>query len=240
MYSNNTNLCGTRRNAYLTGSPNATNKWPCWNAEVISISNNKTNQKAYPGGSIRNTFSCKSLAYLLSLSLQRLQVVGHSFQLLFKLRTFAVISEGRQERGGWKIQSSKRNRRKKKGEKIEKNETTTEQKNGLKSSWIHHRLKATVYDAKFHFKCAFQQWPDVSYLQSLAYTEIFTKLLQIRQFSFFLAAQETSFKGKKWINKKETKENNQSKMQGSREHSEDLFATEWANWLWKLKDSGCS
>lgn len=77
--------------------------------------------QANPGDNIRDTFSCKSLAYLLSLSLQRLQVVGHSFQLLFKLSTFAVISEGRQERGGWKIQSSKRNRRKQ-GEKIEKNE----------------------------------------------------------------------------------------------------------------------
>jgi len=84
---------------------------------VISILKNKTNQKANPGASIRNTFSCKSLAYLLSLSLQRLQVVGHSFQLLFKLSTFAVISEGRQERGGWKIQSSKRNRRKKRGKR---------------------------------------------------------------------------------------------------------------------------
>lgn len=78
--------------------------------------------KANLGDSIMSTFSRKSLAYLLSLSLQRLQVVGHSFQLLFKLSTFAVISEGRQERGGWKIQSSKGNRRKKKGEKIEKNE----------------------------------------------------------------------------------------------------------------------
>lgn len=65
-----------------------------------------------PDDSVRDTFSHKSLAYLLSLSLQRLQVVGHSFQLLFKLSTFAVILEGRQERGGWKIQSSKRNRRK--------------------------------------------------------------------------------------------------------------------------------
>lgn len=51
-----------------------------------------------PDDSVRNTFSHKSLAYLLSLSLQRLQVVGHSFQLLFKLSTFAVISEGGQER----------------------------------------------------------------------------------------------------------------------------------------------
>lgn len=65
-----------------------------------------------PGDSVRDTVSHESLAYLLSLSLQRLQVVGHSFQLLFKLSTFAVISEVRQERGGWKIQSSKRNRRK--------------------------------------------------------------------------------------------------------------------------------
>lgn len=91
-------------------------------AEMLQSDQHKAKTpQANPGDNIRDTFSCKSLAYLLSLSLQRLQVVGHSFQLLFKLSTFAVISEGRQERGGWKIQSSKRNRRKQ-GEKIEKNE----------------------------------------------------------------------------------------------------------------------
>lgn len=109
-----------------------------------------------PDGNVRDTFSHKSLAYLLSLSLQRLQVVGHSFQLLFKLSTFAVISEGRQERGGWKIQSSKRNRRKQ-GEKTEKNENNYRAKERPQKQLIHHRLKATLCDAEYYFKCTLRR-----------------------------------------------------------------------------------
>lgn len=125
-------------------------------------------------------WSYKALAYLLSLSLQRLQVVGHSFQLLFKLSTFAIILEQRQERGQVGDQSSKRNR-KKGGRKIEKNENwITEQKNGLKSSWIHHKLKAIHYNARILFKKQKQTPLQTSYLQHQAYLKVLTDPLNMR------------------------------------------------------------
>lgn len=50
------------------------------------------------------------LTYLLSLSLQGLEVVGHSFQFFFKLGTFANVFDQRQKKGG---RQAKRKRREK-------------------------------------------------------------------------------------------------------------------------------
>lgn len=156
----------------------------------------------WPDDNVRGTFSHKSLAYLLSLSLQRLQVVGHSFQFLFKLSTFAVILEGRQERGGWKIQSSKRNRRKE-GEKIEKNENNYRAKEQPQKQLIYHRLKATLCDAEHQFKCTLRQWPDTNLSTALGLHRNIYRAFTCETVQLLLAAQEISFKDKnQWINKK--------------------------------------
>lgn len=56
-------------------------------------------------------------AYLLGLSLQRPQVVGHSFQFLFKFSTFAIILEWRQERGQEEVSVKQKENKRGEGEK---------------------------------------------------------------------------------------------------------------------------
>jgi len=145
-------------------------------------------------------FSCKPLAYLLSLSLQRLQVVGHSFQLLFKLSTFAVISEGRQERGAWEIQSSKRNRRKQ-GEKIEKNENNYRAKERPQKQLNPSRIESNSLRCRIPFQVYIKTMTRQKSATALGLHRNIYIAFTRETVQLLFGCTGDQFKRQKWINK---------------------------------------